>query len=60
MKHVEIDFHSVQNRSLNKSLQVAFILRKDQLTYAFIKPLLVAQFNFIYLSIYLRKNCGYQ
>lgn len=47
MNHVEIDFHFVCNRVLNKSLQVAFISCKDQLADALTKPLSAARVNVV-------------
>jgi hypothetical protein len=38
-KHIEIDFHFVRERVLNKELEIRFIPSKDQIADGFTKPL---------------------
>lgn len=54
MKHMKIDFHFFCNKVLNKSLQVAFISRKDQLVDALTEPLSVARFALMCSSLHLQ------
>jgi hypothetical protein len=39
MKHVEIDYHFVRDRVVQKLLEVRFISTEDQLANGFTKPL---------------------
>lgn len=52
-KKIETNFHFVYNRILNKSLQVAFISSKDQLTDMLTKPLAITKFALICPSLRL-------
>jgi hypothetical protein len=43
-KHVEIDFHFIRERLVNKSLRLSFITSKDQIADVFTKPLAAPRF----------------
>ena len=43
-KHIEIDFHFIRERVLNKELEVRFVPSKDQVADGFTKPLPVRSF----------------
>ena len=44
-KHIEIDFHFVRERVLNKQLEIHFVPSKDQVADGFTKPLPVRTFE---------------
>lgn len=46
-KHVEIDYHFVQERVVQKQLAVQFISTKDQIADVFTKPSSTARFQFL-------------
>lgn len=46
-KHIEIDFHFVQERVTRRALDVQFIASNDQLADVLTKPLLQRQFNIL-------------
>jgi len=44
-KHAEVDYHFVQDRVVQKEIQIRFIPSHDQLADVFTKPLLTASFT---------------
>jgi hypothetical protein len=50
-KYVEVDYHFVYDKIMNKKIQIHFILSNDQLVDIFTKPLLNAFFTHFQLKL---------
>jgi hypothetical protein len=55
-KHIEIDFHFVQERAAHKQLEVKFISSKDQVADGFTKALPVANLREFRRSLNLQRS----
>ena len=58
MKHIEVDYHFVQERVSQKQLQIKFISSKDQLADIFTKHLPVPQFEACRRNLILLDSLG--
>jgi hypothetical protein len=52
-KHIEVDFHFVLEKLVNKLLEVRFVCTQDQIADAFMKPLTVQKLTYFqnYLNL---------
>lgn len=55
-KHIEIDYHFVQERVANKELEIRFIPSKDQVADGFTKALATRQFEEFKRNLNLRSS----
>jgi uncharacterized membrane protein len=52
-KHVEVDYHFVQDRVAKKEIQICFISSLDQLAYVLTKPLPTASFTAFHFKLWV-------